>query len=85
MILLSYSRKISSISVCSTYSVQIHSCNDFSLRNSFCHAFFYLILSSFKLKVKVKLSLCLPKYHAMETYWGRCGIALRIKFGTRWR
>jgi len=25
---------------------------------------------SFKSKVKVKLNLCLTKYHAMKTYWG---------------
>jgi hypothetical protein len=36
-------------------------------------------------KVKVKLSLCLPKHHAMKTYWGSGGIAPRIlDFGTRW-
>jgi hypothetical protein len=26
-------------------------------------------------KVKVKLSLCLTKHHAMKTYWGSRGIA----------
>jgi len=37
-------------------------------------------------KVKVKLSLSLIKYHAMNTYWGSGGIAPRIlDFGTRWR
>jgi hypothetical protein len=35
--------------------------------------------------VKVKLSLCLPKHHAMKTYWGRGGIAPRINLETRWR
>jgi len=29
-------------------------------------------------KVKVKLALCLTKYHAMKTYWGCGGIASRI-------
>jgi hypothetical protein len=29
-------------------------------------------------KVKVKLSLCLTKYHAMKTYWGSGDIAPRI-------
>jgi hypothetical protein len=37
-------------------------------------------------KVKVKLSLRLPKHHAMKTYWGSGGIAPRIfDLGTRWR
>jgi hypothetical protein len=31
--------------------------------------------SSLELKVKVKLSLCLTKYHAMKTYWESAGIA----------
>jgi aspartate oxidase len=31
-----------------------------------------------KIKVKVKLSLCLTKHHAMRTYWGSGGIAPRI-------
>jgi hypothetical protein len=36
--------------------------------------------------VKVKLFLCLTKYHAMKTYWGNGGVALRIlDLGTRWR
>jgi len=36
-------------------------------------------------KVKVKLSLCLTKHHAMKTYWGRAGIAPRIlDLDTRW-
>jgi hypothetical protein len=39
-----------------------------------------------KVKVKVKLSLCLTKHHAMMTYWGSGGIAPRIlDLGTRWR
>jgi hypothetical protein len=43
-------------------------------------------LSSSKVKVKVKLSLCLTKHHAMKTYWGSGGIAPRIlDLGTRWR
>jgi hypothetical protein len=29
-------------------------------------------------KVKVKLSLCLTKHHAMKTYWGSGDIALHI-------
>jgi hypothetical protein len=29
-------------------------------------------------EIKVKLSLCLTKHHAMRTYWGRKGIAPRI-------
>jgi hypothetical protein len=37
-------------------------------------------------KIKVKLSLCLTKHHAMKTYWGSVGIAPRIlDLGTRWR
>jgi hypothetical protein len=37
-------------------------------------------------KVKVKLSLCLTKHHAIRTYWGSGGIAPRIlDLGTRWR
>jgi hypothetical protein len=39
-----------------------------------------------KVKVKVKVSLCLIKHHAMKMYWGSGGIALRIPdLGTRWR
>jgi hypothetical protein len=35
---------------------------------------------------KVKLSLCLTKYHAMKTYWGSGGIApLILDLGTRCR
>jgi hypothetical protein len=29
-------------------------------------------------EVKVKLSMCLTKHHAMNTYWGSGGIAPRI-------
>jgi hypothetical protein len=37
-----------------------------------------------KLKIKVKLSPCLTKLHAMKTYWGSGGIAPRIlDLGTR--
>jgi hypothetical protein len=37
-------------------------------------------------KVKVKLSLCLTKHHALKTYWGSGGIAPRIlDLGIRWR
>jgi hypothetical protein len=37
-------------------------------------------------KVKVKLSLCLTKHHAMKAYWGSAGIAPRIlDLGSRWR
>jgi hypothetical protein len=37
-------------------------------------------------KVKVKLSLCLTKHHAMKTHWGSGGVAPRIlDLGTRWR
>jgi hypothetical protein len=37
-------------------------------------------------KVKVKLSPCLTKHHAMKTYWGSGDIAPRIlDLGTRWR
>jgi hypothetical protein len=39
-----------------------------------------------KVKVKAKLSLCLTKYHAMKTYWGRGSIAPCIlNLGTGWR
>jgi hypothetical protein len=38
------------------------------------------------LKVKVKLSLCLTKHHAIKAYWGSGGTAPRIlDLGTRWR
>jgi hypothetical protein len=37
-------------------------------------------------KVKVKLSLCLTKHHAMKTYWGSGGIVPCIlNLGTRRR
>jgi hypothetical protein len=40
----------------------------------------------YTVKVKVNLSLCLTKHHAMKTYWGSGGIAPRIlDLGTRWR
>jgi hypothetical protein len=36
-------------------------------------------------EVKVKLSLCLTKHHAIKTYWGSGGIAPRIlNLGSRW-
>jgi len=38
-----------------------------------------------KVEVKLELSLCLTKYHAMKTYFGSGGIAPRIHLGTRWR
>jgi hypothetical protein len=39
-----------------------------------------------KVKVKLKLSLCLTKQHTMKTYWGSGGIAPRILIlGTRWK
>jgi len=34
-----------------------------------------------KVKVKVKLSMCLTKHHAMKTYWWSGCIALRILNG----
>jgi hypothetical protein len=38
------------------------------------------------IKVKVKLSPCLTKHHAMKTYWGSGDIAPCIlDLGTRWR
>jgi hypothetical protein len=43
-------------------------------------------MAKFWVKVKVKLSLCLTKHHAMKTYWGSGGITPRIlDLGTRWR
>jgi hypothetical protein len=37
-------------------------------------------------KVKVQLSLCWTKHHAMKAHWGSGGIAPRIlDLGTRWR
>jgi hypothetical protein len=36
--------------------------------------------------VKVKLSLCLIKHHAMKTYWGSGSIeACIFNLGTKWR
>jgi mevalonate kinase len=36
--------------------------------------------------VKVNLSLCLTKHHAMKTYWGsECIAQLILDLGTRWR
>jgi hypothetical protein len=44
-----------------------------------------LLLWVRNVKVKVKLSLCLTKHHAMKTHWGSGGIAPRIlDLGTRW-
>jgi hypothetical protein len=44
------------------------------------------VLITTVLCVKVKLSLCSTKYHAMKTYRGRGGIAPRIlSLGARWR
>jgi hypothetical protein len=41
--------------------------------------------ASGSVKVKVKLSLCLTKHHAMKTYWRSGGIAPRIlDLDTRW-
>jgi hypothetical protein len=38
------------------------------------------------LMAKVKVSLCLTKHHAMNTYWGSGGIAPSIlDLGPRWR
>jgi hypothetical protein len=40
------------------------------------HFFLYThSFNSYNIKVKVKLSLCLTKHHAMEAYWGSGGIA----------
>jgi hypothetical protein len=42
-------------------------------------------LSSFDIKVKVKLSLCLTKYHSMKIYWRNGDIPPRnLHLGTRW-
>jgi hypothetical protein len=39
-----------------------------------------------QVKVKVKLSLCLTKHHAMKTYWESGGIApYTLDLGTRWK
>jgi hypothetical protein len=46
----------------------------------------YITYAVLKGKVKVKLSPCLTKYHAMKTYRGSGGIIPRIlDLGTRWR
>jgi hypothetical protein len=43
----------------------------------------YVILLS---PIRTTLSLCLPKHHAMKTYWGSGSIAPRIlDLSTRWR
>jgi hypothetical protein len=37
-------------------------------------------------KIKVKLSLCLSKYHAMKTYWESGSIVpCVLNLGTKWR
>jgi hypothetical protein len=37
-------------------------------------------------KVKVKLSLCLTKYHAMKAYWGvEVQLHAVLDLGIRWR
>jgi hypothetical protein len=42
--------------------------------------------STFIVNIKVKLSLCLTKHHAMKMYWGSGSIAPRIlDLDTRWR
>jgi hypothetical protein len=52
-----------------------------TVHNSFHNDSRHIFLS----KVKVKLSLCLTKHHAMKTYWGSGDIALLIlDLGTRW-
>jgi hypothetical protein len=39
-----------------------------------------------EVQIKVKLSLCLTKHHAMKMYWGSGGIAQRIPdLGTKCR
>jgi hypothetical protein len=39
-----------------------------------------------KVKVKVKLSQCLTKHHAMKAYWGvEVYLHAFFHFGTRWR
>jgi hypothetical protein len=62
-------------------------CTTVSLLNCCYLAIFHIypyllhIFHSFRIKgkkVKVKLSLCLTKHHAMKTYWGSGGIAPRI-------
>jgi hypothetical protein len=44
------------------------------------------VLRNKNVKVKVKLTLCLTKHHAMKTHRGSGGIVPRIlDLGTRWR
>jgi hypothetical protein len=44
------------------------------------------IQNTWKVKVKVKLSLCLTKHHTMKAYWGSGRIGPHIlNLGTRWR
>jgi hypothetical protein len=44
------------------------------------------VVIKLKVKLKVKLFLCLTKHHVMKTYWESGGIAPRIlDLGTRWR
>jgi len=46
----------------------------------------YVIYAYNVCNVKVKVSLCLTKHHAVKAYWGSGGIAPRIlDLGTRWR
>jgi hypothetical protein len=46
----------------------------------------YILEVIVNIKVKVKLSMCLTKHHAMKTYWGSGGIAPHIlDLGSRWR
>jgi hypothetical protein len=50
------------------------------------HADKRAVMQCTKVKVKLKLSLCLTKHHTVKTYWGSGGIARRIlHFGTRLR
>jgi hypothetical protein len=45
-----------------------------------------LILPSYMVKIKVKLSLCLTKHHAIETYGGSGRTVPHIlNLGDRWR
>jgi hypothetical protein len=45
-----------------------------------------IMKQSVQWEVKLKLPLCLNKYHAMKTYWGSGNIATCIlNVGTRWR
>jgi len=60
--------------------------DDIGMFSSWMTRWAVLILRLGKGKVKVKLSLCLTKHHAMKTYWENRGIAPRIlDLGTRWR